>query len=81
LQFKWVQLDGPIAHIDDDTKQLANAGGVRGPATLRFRLTVTGADGRSDSDEVVFTVAPKQGAAAMSSAGARRASLRCPARC
>jgi hypothetical protein len=46
--------------IDDRTKVRPRVTAPRGPATLRFRLTVTTPDGTEATDEVTITVnAPK----------------------
>ena len=57
LTFQWTQISGPVAKIEDDHAADTNVSGVRGPGTLRFRLKVTGGDGRSNTDDVVITVA------------------------
>jgi hypothetical protein len=43
--------------LTNDRKAKANVAGITGPATLTFRVTVTDADGQTDSDEVTVEVA------------------------
>ena len=61
LTYHWTQVDGPVAVIRDEdvTTPEAQVDGVKGPATLTFRVTVIDPTGRSDTDEVVVTVNPK----------------------
>ena len=57
LSYHWEQVSGPAAVLRDQDEARATVDGVRGPATLTFRLTVTDTAGQTDSDEVTVTVA------------------------
>jgi hypothetical protein len=59
VSYFWEVLNG-VATIKDEDDAVPNVEPIRGPATVRFRLTVTDANGNTASDEVVVTVrAPK----------------------
>jgi hypothetical protein len=60
LTFAWSQIGGPAAVIEDPTSEKTLVTTPKGPATLTFRVTVTNASGKSNTDDVVVTVkAPK----------------------
>jgi hypothetical protein len=61
VTYHWAQVGGPPAVIHDDDERTPGAvvGGMKGPATLTLRLTVTNASGRVDTADVTVTVRPK----------------------
>ncbi len=62
LGYLWEQTGGPEAVLRDETSEVAHVDGIRGPATLTFRLTVTDSAGATDVDSVTVVVqepAPK----------------------
>jgi Tol biopolymer transport system component len=59
LTFGWTQVGGPAAVIREPSRAETSVDGVRGPATLVFRLTVTDPSGASSSDEVTISVRSK----------------------
>jgi hypothetical protein len=59
LQVRWEQVGGPPAVLRDPRSLRTDVPGVAGPATLRFRLTVTDRLGETAGDEVVVTVSSK----------------------
>lgn len=59
LTYRWEQVEGPPVTITGADTPQAHVNGITGPATLRFRLTVTDSGGATDTDMVTATVAPK----------------------
>jgi glucose/arabinose dehydrogenase len=58
LTYRWDQIDGPLAVIEDRTRAVTRITMPNGASRVTFRLTVTDASGRSNSDDVTVT-APK----------------------
>lgn len=58
-RFAWRQVSGPATTITDSNKVKATVQGQTGPKTLTYALTVSDDFGRSSTEEVTITVAPK----------------------
>jgi glucose/arabinose dehydrogenase/PKD repeat protein len=58
LTYEWVQIDGPVAVIEDRNSARARVRTPPGASAMTFRLTVTNAAGLTDSDDVTVR-APK----------------------
>jgi hypothetical protein len=56
VTFSWTQIGGPPAVIRDEDQATTVVDGVAGPATLTFRVRVTGPTGLGATDDVVVTV-------------------------
>jgi glucose/arabinose dehydrogenase len=56
LSYRWLQIGGPVAVITGDRSARAIVDGIKGPAKLTFRLTVTDTRGLASTDTVVVTV-------------------------
>jgi lysophospholipase L1-like esterase len=60
LSYRWQLVEGPTGVVIRDPEDaVTGVDGVDGPATLRFRVTVTDGGGDTATDDVVVTVRPK----------------------
>jgi K319-like protein len=57
--YLWTQIAGPPATLTDEQTAHPTVKAPTGPATLKFRLTVTNSERATSTDDVVVTVAPK----------------------